>query len=72
MALGFPESLLMQSIHFFQKVRTSPGVCEAGAGRWDLLGGELPTDRVGGWTNPGDFNGIFVGAKSSTSFTGVN
>ena len=26
-----------------------------------LLGGELPTDRFCGWTNPGDFNGISGG-----------
>ena len=28
-----------------------------------ILGGELPTDRFCGLVDPGDFNGIFVGAS---------
>ena len=30
-----------------------------------LLGGELPTNRLGGWVDPGFLNGIFVGAMST-------
>ena len=37
---------------------------------WWLLGGKLATNRVGGWTNPGDFNGIFVGAISPQKYLG--
>ena len=29
-----------------------------------------PTNRVGGWTNPGDFNGIFVGAVCRQKYLG--
>ena len=28
-----------------------------------MLGGELPRNRLGGLVDPGDFNGIFVGAS---------
>ena len=35
-----------------------------------LLGGELPMNRVGGWTNPGDINGIFVGASRPQKYLG--
>ena len=30
-----------------------------------LLGGELPTNRLGGLSHPGYFHGIFVGAMST-------
>ena len=30
-----------------------------------MLGGELPRNRLGGLVDPGDFNGIFVGAMST-------
>ena len=36
-----------------------------------LLGGELPTNRVGGWTKPGDFNGMFVGASRPQKYLGL-
>ena len=37
----------------------------------DYSVGEAPTNRVGGWTNPG-FLWDFCGGKSSTQKTGVN
>ena len=42
----------------------------AGVGEQSAVGGELPTDRFCGWTNPGDFNGISGGG--SLLITGVN